>query len=77
MQSPKPTTNFKQLLTPQEVSEITGLSQGTLALWRSTGRVDLPFCKLGRAVRYRRDDLESFLDSSRRQHTSAPEPEEV
>lgn len=77
MESSKQPAAIEQLLSPQEVSEITGLSPGTLALWRSTGRVDLPYCKLGRSVRYRRDDLEAFLENSRKEHTSAPEPGEA
>ena len=30
----------------------------TLAVWRCTGRYDLPFVKVGRSVRYRKSDLD-------------------
>ncbi|HNF92695.1 MAG TPA: helix-turn-helix domain-containing protein [Accumulibacter sp.] len=36
-------------------------SPGTLSVWRSTGRYNLPFIKIGRNVRYRRADLEAWL----------------
>ena len=35
----------------------------TLAVWRCTGRFNLPFVKVGRAVRYRREDVEAFIAS--------------
>lgn len=33
----------------------------TLAVWRSTHRYPLSFVKIGRAVLYRRKDVEKFL----------------
>lgn len=33
----------------------------TLAVWRSTGRVHLPFVKVGGHVRYRPEDIKRFL----------------
>jgi excisionase family DNA binding protein len=32
-----------------------------LSVWRSTGRYNLPFFKIGRKVRYRRADLDAWL----------------
>jgi excisionase family DNA binding protein len=32
-----------------------------LSVWRSTGRYNLPFLKVGRLVRYRRADLDAWL----------------
>lgn len=49
------------LLSPKEVSDYIGVPVSTLAVWRCTGRVHLPFYKAGRAVRYRREDVEAFL----------------
>ena len=37
------------------------VSPGTLSVWRSTGRYNLPFLKIGRKVRYRRADLDAWL----------------
>ena len=39
------------------------LSPGTLAVWDCTKRYDLNPIKVGRAVRYRRSDLDKFLKS--------------
>ena len=38
------------------------VSPGTLSVWRSTGRYNLPFFKIGRKVRYRRADLDAWLE---------------
>jgi len=43
-------------------AEILGVSPGTLSVWRSTGRYNLPFVKIGRKVRYRRADLLAWLE---------------
>jgi excisionase family DNA binding protein len=51
-----------QLLTPEEVADLFDVSPQTLASWRTTGRYDLPFLKIGRLVRYRASDVEEFLD---------------
>lgn len=60
------------LLTAQQTSEYLRVPVSTLAVWRSTGRVHLPFSKAGRAVRYRREDVAAFLASS-----GTPPAEEV
>ncbi|EKO3371311.1 helix-turn-helix domain-containing protein [Vibrio fluvialis] len=41
-----------------------GLSEGTLAVWASTGRYQLPFVKVGRKVFYRQSDLDAFVESN-------------
>jgi excisionase family DNA binding protein len=58
--SPKP---LEPLLSPKQVSEYTGVPVTTLAIWRCTGRVHIPYLKVGRAVRYRREDIEAYLAS--------------
>ncbi len=52
------------LLTPEEVAEITGLSLDTLAQWRSQKR-GMPYLKIGRAVRYDPTDVQQFLEGCR------------
>ncbi|PTR29617.1 helix-turn-helix domain-containing protein [Pseudomonas sp. GV085] len=47
-----------------------GVKASTLAVWRSTGRYDLPFAKVGRLVRYRLADLAKFIDSRTAGHTA-------
>ena len=49
-------------LTPDDVADMLDVSPQTLASWRTTGRYDLPFLRIGRLVRYRRSDIEEFLD---------------
>lgn len=49
------------LMTDKEAAEYLSLSTSTLAVWRCTKREDLPFIKLGRAVRYRLSDLDNWL----------------
>lgn len=55
--------NLDRMMTTPEVAEMLGLSEQTLHDWRCTGRVKLPFVKLGGAVRYRRRDVLEFLDT--------------
>jgi predicted site-specific integrase-resolvase len=49
------------LLAPQALAEEWGVTEQTLKNWRKDPRINLPFIKVGRAVRYRRDDVERFL----------------
>lgn len=54
------------LLTEQEAAAYLKISPGTLSVWRSTGRYALPFVKVGHKVRYRLNDLNSWIDSRER-----------
>ena len=51
------------LLTPEDVADLLGVAVATLAIWRCTGRYDLPYVKSGRLVRYRLADVEAFVES--------------
>ncbi|GAB3514214.1 hypothetical protein GCM10027442_28520 [Emticicia fontis] len=50
------------LFSRKEAAEYLSISPNTLAVWASTGRYQLNFIKVGRAVRYRRSDLNKFLE---------------
>lgn len=39
------------------------IKPGTLSVWRSTRRYALPFVKVGSRVRYRKRDLDAFLQA--------------
>ncbi len=52
-----------ELLSEKEAADFLQTAPGTLSVWRSTGRYALPFLKVGAKVRYRRGDLQSWLDS--------------
>lgn len=56
--------NSCQLLTPKQVSEMLGVSEQTLAIWRCQKRYPLAYVKIGRYVRYQRDDVASFVSSN-------------
>ncbi|RLA39703.1 MAG: DNA-binding protein [Gammaproteobacteria bacterium] len=49
------------LNTPESTAEQLKVSVRTLAKWRSIGAPMLPFCKIGRCVRYRQSDLDEYL----------------
>ena len=51
------------LLTKEDVSTILGVSVGTLAVWRTTKRYNLPYVKAGRLIRYREEDVQAFISS--------------
>lgn len=50
-----------RLLWPDEVAELLGVPVGTLANWRYQGRGPA-FAKVGRHVRYRRRDVDAWID---------------
>jgi hypothetical protein len=60
----------RDLLNEQEAAQFLDTAPGTLSVWRSTGRYNLPFLKVGRSVRYRRADLLAWLDA-RVRHSGA------
>ncbi|MEE3323554.1 MAG: helix-turn-helix domain-containing protein [Pseudomonadota bacterium] len=51
------------LMTSHDVSKILGVSVGTLAVWRTTKRYNLPYVKSGRLIRYRQEDVQAFIES--------------
>lgn len=55
-------------ITTKEAALICGLAPGTLAKWRVAGRGPR-FIKVGKAVRYCPEDIERWLDASRRSST--------
>jgi predicted site-specific integrase-resolvase len=57
------------LASPEEVAEDLGVTKGTLQVWRSTGRYDLPYIKIGGKVMYRVSDVNRFIESRQHAHT--------
>lgn len=57
-------------LTRREAAEHLGVNVQTLANWAHTGRVKIPFHKVGRKVIYFKSDLDAYLDSTRRTQTA-------
>jgi excisionase family DNA binding protein len=56
----------RTLFTEIEAAAFLDTSVGTLQVWRSTGRYGIPFVKIGRSVRYKRADLEAWIESRTR-----------
>ncbi len=51
-----------ELLTPPQVARLLGVSAQTLAVWRCEDRYPLTYIKIGACVRYRRSDVERFIE---------------
>ena len=56
-------------LRPSEAATYLRLAKSTLAKWRLSGDGP-PYCKVGRAVVYRRSDLDAWLGARQLQNTS-------
>lgn len=49
------------LLSRKEAAAYLGVAEQTLALWKCTGRYGLKCVKIGRLVKYRKQDLDAFI----------------
>ena len=49
------------LLTRKDAADYLGLAPHTLAVWQSTNRYGLPCVKIGRLAKYRKSDLDDFI----------------
>lgn len=50
------------LLTGEQTAAILNVSPATLAVWRCTRRYPgLKYCKIGKCVRYREQDVQAFI----------------
>lgn len=56
----------RELLDPEHTALLLGITPGTLSVWRSVGRYQLPYVQIGRKIMYRRSDLEAWLESRTR-----------
>lgn len=54
------------LLDEAQAAAVLGVAVGTLQVWRSVGRYNLKYRKIGRLVRYAAGDLLDFLESRTR-----------
>ncbi len=50
------------LLSRREAAAYLGITERTLAVWACVKRYNLPYVKIGRLVKYRRCDLDSFIE---------------
>lgn len=52
------------LMTTEQAASYLTLKPATLQVWRSTNRRTIPYVKIGGQVRYRRTDLDAFIDAN-------------
>lgn len=57
----------KILLSQKEAAEYLGTTVGTLNSWRHYGRNTIPYVHWGNRIRYRKEDLDSWIASQMRQ----------
>ncbi len=69
--------NQTELLTRKEAATYLGVSEQTLAVWHCTKRYNLPVVKVGRLAKYRRIDLERFVNGEAIPEVSVPKPESM
>jgi len=55
-------SGYVELLSRKEAADYLGVTEQTLAIWKCTGRCNLTYVKIGRLVKYRRSDLNAFIN---------------
>ena len=50
-----------ELLTRREAAAYLGVSEQTLAVWKCHKRYDLSYVRIGRLIKYRKQDLDAFI----------------
>lgn len=63
-------SGINALMSATETAKSLGVSTKTLANWRTSGTVPLPFVKVGSRVFYRPDDVHAFLLDKTKTSTS-------
>jgi len=51
------------LLNTKETAKLLRVKEGTLRMWRSVKRYNLPYIKIGGKVFYRMEDIQAFIDN--------------
>lgn len=51
------------LLSQSEAAEYLGTTVGTLNSWRHYGKQKIPFVRWGNRIRYRKADLDAWIES--------------
>lgn len=63
------TSNKPKLLTSKQAADYICVAPDTLAVWRCTGRYNIPYIKIGSKVRYREQSLDIFLEQRTQRRT--------
>jgi phage terminase Nu1 subunit (DNA packaging protein) len=54
-------SNQPSLISAEQAADYLNVTIRTLANWRSRGFPNLPYCKIGRCIRYRLADLDVYI----------------
>jgi excisionase family DNA binding protein len=60
---PQNNPGLSELFNTQYAAGYLGVTPKTLEVWRCTKRYNIPYIKVGRLVKYRKADLDAFLES--------------
>lgn len=52
------------LLDRRQAAAYLGVTPHTLAIWACTQRYPLPYVRVGRLAKYRKEDLDAFIDKN-------------
>ena len=63
-----PTKEYPALMSAKQAAEYLGTAPATLGVWRTTGKYNLPYVKVGYLVKYKRDDLDAFIRARSIEH---------
>lgn len=55
-----------ELLSRKEAAAYLGVKEQTLAVWLCTRRYEIPIVKIGRLVKYKKADLDAFIQNQSR-----------
>ena len=58
------------LIDRQAAADYLGVTKGTLEIWASTGRYELPYVKVGARAKYRRSELDKWIARRTNQGTA-------
>lgn len=58
------------LLTTTQVASMLGIHPGHLRATRSRGTLNIPFVRIGGAIRYRPADVQAFIEANRHAEVS-------
>jgi len=67
------TDGTRELLSPADLADELGVPTGTLADWRSRG-IGPAYLRIGKHARYRRADVDRWLDSRRHETEKVTTP---
>jgi excisionase family DNA binding protein len=52
------------LVSRKEAAKQLGIAPQTLAQWACSGRYNLPYVKVGRSAKYRKVDIDNFIEAN-------------